>query len=37
MWNPIFKNDTNELTQKTDLQTSEINFWLPKENCGKEG
>ena len=36
MWNLIFKNDTNELIYKTemDLQISETNLWLPK---GKRG
>ena len=36
MWNLIFKNDTNELTYKTetDSQISKTNLWLPK---GKHG
>ena len=32
MWNPIFKNDTNELIYKTetDTQILKTNLWLPK-------
>ena len=27
------KNDTNELTYRTDLQISRTNLWLPKGKC----
>ena len=36
MWNLIFKNDTNELIYKTeiDLQISKTNVWLPNRKHG---
>ena len=39
MWNLIFKNDTNELTYKTEtyLQILKTNLWLPKGKCGWGG
>ena len=30
MWNLIFKDDTNELIYKTDLQVLTMNLWSPR-------